>query len=74
MNMETMAKILIGIGLFTILAGIMLYALARLGVYGVRIPGDIYIKRENFSFYFPIVTCLVISLLLTFIFNLIGRR
>ncbi|NLX01898.1 MAG: DUF2905 domain-containing protein, partial [Syntrophomonadaceae bacterium] len=34
----------------------------------------IYIKRENFSFYFPIVTCLVISLLLTLIINLIGRR
>ena len=74
MNMETMAKILIGIGIFTILAGIMLYALTRLGVYGIKIPGDIYIKRENFSFYFPIVTCLVISLLLTLIINLIGRR
>ena len=74
MNMEAMAKILIGIGLFIILAGIMLYALARLGVYGVKIPGDIYIKRENFSFYFPIVSCLVISLLLTLIINLIGRR
>ena len=74
MNVEAMAKILIGIGLFIILAGIILYALARLGLYGVKIPGDIYIKRGNFSFYFPIVTCLVISLLLTFIFNLIGRR
>jgi hypothetical protein len=74
MNMETMAKILIGIGLFTVLAGIMLYVLARLGAYGFKIPGDIYIKRENFSFYFPIVSCLIISLLLTLIINLIGRR
>jgi hypothetical protein len=73
MNMEAMAKILIGIGLFIILAGIMLYVLARLGQW-VKIPGDIYIKRGNFSFYFPIVTCLVISLLLTLIINLIGRR
>lgn len=74
MNMEAMAKILIGIGLLIILTGIMLYVLARLGVYGIKMPGDIYIKKENFSFYFPIVTCLVISLLLTFIINLIGRR
>ncbi len=74
MNMEAMAKMLIGIGLFIILAGIMLYALARLGVYGIKIPGDIYIKRGNFSFYFPIVSCLIISLILTLIFNLIGRR
>lgn len=74
MNMEAMAKILIGIGLFIILAGIMLYALARLGLHGVKIPGDIYIKKGNSSFYFPIVSCLVISLILTLIFNLIGRR
>ncbi|HHV15930.1 MAG TPA: DUF2905 domain-containing protein [Gelria sp.] len=72
--MEAMAKLLIGIGLFIILAGIMLYALARLGLYGIKIPGDIYVKKGNFSFYFPIVTCLVISLLLTLIINLIGRR
>ncbi|HBQ27570.1 MAG TPA: DUF2905 domain-containing protein, partial [Syntrophomonas sp.] len=32
------------------------------------------IKRGNFSFYFPIVSCLIISLILTLIFNLIGRR
>jgi hypothetical protein len=74
MKMEAMAKLLIGIGLFIILAGIMLYALARLGLYGIKIPGDIYVKKGNFSFYFPIVTCLVISLLLTLIINLIGRR
>lgn len=74
MKMEAMAKLLIGIGLFIILAGIMLYALARLGLYGIKIPGDIYVKKGNFSFYFPIVTCLVISFLLTLIINLIGRR
>lgn len=74
MNLEAMAKIIIGIGLFVILAGVMLYGLSRLGAYGIRIPGDIYIKKENFSFYFPVVSCLIISLLLTLIINLIGRR
>lgn len=74
MNMEAMAKILIGIGVFITLAGIMLYGMARLGAYGFKIPGDVYIRRENFSFYFPIVSCLIISLLLTLILNLIGRR
>ncbi len=74
MNLEAMAKILIGMGLFIILAGIMLYGLSRLGLYGIKIPGDIYIRKENFSFYFPVVSCILISLLLTLIINLIGRR
>lgn len=39
-----------------------------------RLPGDIRIERENWSFYFPIVTCLVISLVLTLILALFGRR
>jgi len=74
MNLEAIAKILIGIGLFIVLAGIMLYGLSRLGAYGIKIPGDVYIKKGNFSFYFPVVSCLIISLLLTLIINLIGRR
>ncbi|MGI5912405.1 MAG: DUF2905 domain-containing protein [Syntrophomonadaceae bacterium] len=69
-----MAKLLIGFGVLIILAGIMLYGITKLGAYGIKIPGDIYIKKENMSFYFPIVSCLIISLLLTLIINLIGRR
>jgi hypothetical protein len=33
-----------------------------------KLPGDIYIKRERFSFYFPIVTCIIISFILTLLF------
>ena len=39
-----------------------------------RLPGDIYIHRGNFTFYFPVVTSIVLSLLLTLILNLIFRR
>lgn len=38
-----------------------------------RLPGDIHYSRGNFSFYFPIVTCLLLSLLLTFILWLVRR-
>ena len=38
-----------------------------------RLPGDIFLQRGNFSFYFPVVTCIVLSILLTIILNLIRR-
>ncbi|MEW5804268.1 MAG: DUF2905 domain-containing protein [bacterium] len=38
-----------------------------------RLPGDIYIKRDNFRFYFPITSSIVISIILTLIFFLISR-
>jgi len=40
---------------------------------GFRLPGDIFIQKGNFSFGFPIVTCIVISILLTIILNFFRR-
>lgn len=39
-----------------------------------RLPGDIMVERKNFQFYFPLGTCLLLSLLLTLLFSLFGRR
>ncbi len=39
-----------------------------------RLPGDIHIQKGNFSFYFPITTSILFSLLLTLLFRLLGRR
>ena len=39
-----------------------------------RLPGDILIERKNFQFYFPLATCLLVSLLLTLFFGLFGRK
>jgi hypothetical protein len=39
-----------------------------------RLPGDIHVERENFSLHIPLVTCLVVSLLLTLLLNLFLRR
>lgn len=39
-----------------------------------RLPGDLHIERENWSFYFPLVTCLLVSVILTILFSLFGRR
>ncbi|ALC81830.1 MULTISPECIES: DUF2905 domain-containing protein [Bacillus] len=38
-----------------------------------KLPGDILVKRGNFTFFFPVVTCIVISILLTIIFSIFGR-
>ena len=67
------------IGRVLIIAGIIIAVLGLLLVFGVRIPllgklpGDILIKKDSFSFYFPVVTFLLLSLILTIIVNLILR-
>ncbi|RDI36462.1 DUF2905 domain-containing protein [Aquicella lusitana] len=58
-----MQKILILIGIIFILVGIFLPWIQRLGL--GHLPGDIVIKRENMTFYFPIITCLLLSILLS---------
>jgi len=63
--MQHWAKLLIVGGLLLMLAGLILYFGGnRLGWFG-KLPGDIHVKRENFSFYFPITTSILISILLS---------
>jgi hypothetical protein len=55
-------KLLIGVGLFLVVAGIIWWATGRFLPWG-RLPGDIVVDKGQTRFYFPIVTCLVISIL-----------
>ena len=71
--MNEMAKILIFIGSICILAGAVLLLLGKIPGFG-KLPGDIVIKRENFTFYFPIATSLLISIIMSLIFYFINRR
>ena len=66
-----MNRILVVAGLILVAAGLLWPYLARLGL--GRLPGDIAIRGEHGGFYFPIVTCLVISLVLSLIFWLMGK-
>ncbi|MCD6082834.1 DUF2905 domain-containing protein [Candidatus Aerophobetes bacterium] len=68
-------------GKLLILAGVILVLMGMAFLWGNKIPflgklpGDIYIHRGNFTFYFPLSTCIVISLILTLILTLfLGRR
>ncbi|HFC97844.1 MAG TPA: DUF2905 domain-containing protein [Thermosulfurimonas dismutans] len=67
-----MGKMLILFGIFLILAGALTLFLPKLSQLP-RLPGDILIRKGNFTFYFPLVTCLILSLLLTLILNILRR-
>jgi len=58
------------LGLILLVAGNLSGRIPWLG----RLPGDIHIQRGNWSLYFPLATCLVISVVLTLLFSLFGRR
>ena len=66
-----MVRWLLAIGLVLVLVGLLWPFLSKLGL--GRLPGDIVIERENFRFYFPIVTCLIVSLVLSFFLWLLNR-
>jgi uncharacterized protein HemY len=53
--------------------GIFLFSKFKIPFLG-RLPGDIFIKRDNFIFYFPLTTSILISIILSFILYLISRR
>ena len=64
-----MGRWLIGAGVILVLAGLLVQMGLPLG----RLPGDIKIQRGNTSFYFPIVTCIVVSVVLTLLAALFRR-
>lgn len=69
---ESFAKVLMLSGVFLVAIGGLLYAGGKLTGLG-RLPGDIIIQKGNFTFYFPVVTCIVLSLILTLVLSLIRR-
>lgn len=66
-----MGKLLVITGLVLVAAGLLWPYLARLGL--GRLPGDIAVQGEHGGFYFPIVTCIVVSVVLSLIFWLAGK-
>jgi ribose/xylose/arabinose/galactoside ABC-type transport system permease subunit len=66
-----MQRFLIGLGLLVLFAGLAWPWLGRIGL--GRLPGDILIQRGGTTFYFPLVTCLVISIVLSGLFWLFNR-
>ncbi len=68
--MTSLGKSLIMLGLLLVVLGAAIAWVPRFG----RLPGDIYIQRGNFTFYFPLTTCVLLSVLATIVFSLMMRR
>lgn len=67
----TTQRVLIALGVVLLAAGLLWPWISKLGL--GRLPGDITFRRDNFSFYFPITTCIVLSAVATLIFWLFRK-
>ncbi|HHV92940.1 MAG TPA: DUF2905 domain-containing protein [Firmicutes bacterium] len=70
--MSAVGRMLVILGVFLIIAGIGLSLAPRIPWLG-RLPGDIVIKREGFTFYFPLATCILLSLVLSLLARIFNR-
>jgi hypothetical protein len=66
-----MARFLIVLGLAILLVGLLWPYLSRMGL--GRLPGDIVIERDNMTFYFPLMTCLLLSIVFSLILWVVSR-
>ncbi len=67
-----LGRFLVGIGIVCIIAGIVISVLGR-WVHLGRLPGDIFVNNEHGAFYFPVVSCILISIILSVLLNLFHR-
>jgi len=70
--MAGLGKSLIILGIIIAAIGIIITFAGKIPWLG-RLPGDLYIKRENFTFYFPLTTCILLSIILSLIFWLLKK-
>lgn len=72
MNLEVLGRFLIVAGIAAILIGALIVS-GKWPTFLGRLPGNVRIERPNFNFYFPIVTCLLLSALATAVFWILSR-
>jgi Protein of unknown function (DUF2905) len=70
----SLGRILIGLGLLIVVIGVVVTIGEKLPIRLGRLPGDIVIRGKNSTFYFPLVTCLLISAVLSLVMWVINRR
>ena len=70
--MPALGKMLIILGAVLVVVGLGFMFADKIPYIG-RLPGDIYIKREKFSFYFPLATSIIISIILTILFSIFRK-
>lgn len=70
-KMESFGKIFLTLGLALVLLGIVFTIGEKIGL--GRLPGDIFIRKGNFTFFFPVVSSIIVSIILTLLLNLFRR-
>ena len=71
--MDSFGKLLILFGLILAAVGGLMLFIGKVPYIG-KLPGDFYVQRKNFSFYFPLTTSILLSIVLTLLFSLFSRR
>lgn len=72
-NMAEFGKMIIVFGVILIILGAILMLSPKIPFLG-KLPGDIFIKKDGFTFYFPLATSILISILLTLLLNFFNRK
>jgi hypothetical protein len=70
--MNDLGKVMVAAGLFLVICGVIVWSGIGRGWLG-RLPGDIHYSRGNFNFYFPVVTCIVVSIVLTILLRIFHK-
>lgn len=73
MDLAGAGKWLILTGIVVVLVGTGLWMAGKIGLPLGRLPGDINVQSDRFSFHFPVATCIIISVVLTLLLNLLAR-
>lgn len=71
--MDSIGKLFIFIGVLISLTGVILLLLSKTHIPLGRLPGDIFIQKKNFTFYFPLTTSIIVSVVLSIVFYFIFR-
>ncbi|MCI0494010.1 DUF2905 domain-containing protein [candidate division KSB1 bacterium] len=72
-NFQLLAKFIILIGIILVAIGLLLYFFKEIPFLG-KLPGDIHVEKKNFSFHFPVVTCILVSIVLSLLLYLISKK
>jgi hypothetical protein len=71
--MNDLGKSIIAIGIVLVIVGIFVTVAGKIPGVG-KLPGDIFIKKDNFSFYFPLTTCILLSVIFSALMYLFGKK
>ena len=71
--MTELGRVLIGIGFFVVICGVVLMVLGKTNLPLGRLPGDILYKGKNTTFYFPLATSIILSIVLSVLLYVIGK-